>query len=82
MTEGDFETAGSLPCMARIPYMELCASEHEDTDKYDGLAIAECQNHPRILKTHLEYRFFEKSFATTKPKVIVVMRNIKVIPSL
>ena len=32
---------------------------------------------PANLKTHLQYKFFEKAFAKSQPKVIVVMRNLK-----
>ena len=78
MSDGDFQTATSLPCMARVPYLDLCVPIAKDLDPYDGMAIADLQSGPRILKSHLPYRFFERSFATRKPKVIVVMRNLKV----
>ena len=78
MSDGDFQTATSLPCMARVPYIDLRVPLTKDCDPYDGMAIADLQSGPRILKSHLEYRFFERSFATTKPRVIVVMRNLKV----
>ena len=44
---------------------------------YNGLDILAKKDRPCTLKTHLQYKFFEKAFAKTKPKVIIVLRNLK-----
>ncbi len=46
---------------------------------YNGITMAREKQHPRQLKTHLQYRFFEKAFEKRKPKVIIAMRNLKVL---
>ncbi len=74
LTEGDFDGAKKSNVLERGPFLELLDTEDED---YDGIALTERQTRPRQFKTHLQYSFFEKTFAKEKPKVIIVMRNLK-----
>ena len=50
---------------------------HFSSDFYNGMDIADRMKRPANLKTHLQYKFFEEAFSKVKPKVIVVMRNLK-----
>ncbi len=73
MTDGNFREAKSKKVWERGPFLEVF-----EEGLMDGIAEAKNMKRPRQLKTHLQYKFFEKTFDKTKPKVIVVMRNLKV----
>ncbi len=73
MTDGNFQEAKSKKVWERGPFLEVLVD-----GLMDGIAQAKETPRPRQLKTHLQYKFFEKTFDKTKPKVIVVMRNLKV----
>ncbi len=72
MTDGDFQAAKRSSIIQRSPQLELKFAD------YDGLEVAKSIKRPRLLKTHLYYRMFEETFKQQKPKVIVIMRNLKV----
>ena len=74
MTDGNFEEARKSTIRQRGAFLEMNSRE----EGYDGLATAGSMKSPRQLKTHLQYKFFERSFQKRKPRVIIVMRNLKV----
>ncbi len=76
VTDGDFDAAKASPIVMRSPFIE--AQGNYKGVQYDGLKVLGTLASPRVIKTHLPYRFFEKAFRTRKPRVIVVMRNLKV----
>ncbi len=73
MTTGNFEDALKLTVRQRGPFLEM-----KIVDGHDGVAAANSAKRPRQLKTHLQYKFFERTFKKQKPRVIIVMRNLKV----
>ncbi len=72
VNNGNFEEAKRRTVIERGPFLEMKTPDH------DGVAIANSAKRPRQIKTHLQYKFFEKTFKRQKPRVIVVMRNLKV----
>ncbi len=72
MTEGNFEEAKKLNILQRGPFLEMKTPDH------DGVELVKSAKRPRQMKTHLQYRFLERTFQKEKPRVIVVMRNLKV----
>ncbi len=73
-TEGNFQQAKEKPIIERCAFLEWVVQDLN----YNGVQNALKQERPRFLKTHLPHKFFEEQFTKKKPKVIVVMRNLKV----
>ena len=70
-TDGDIEASEKTPLYLRYSFLEMKLEEKSELDK------ALEKPSPRLLKTHLQPKFFEKTLKNKKPKVIVVFRNPK-----
>ena len=65
------EASQTMPLRARSPFLEL------KIDPVVGLDMAADLPSPRVMKSHLPVRYFQKCIDKQSAKIIVVMRNVK-----
>ena len=59
-----------------LPYMEMDRSKFE-IEAQPHIEIVENMSSPRMVKTHLRVKFYERALEEKKTKFIIVMRNVK-----